>query len=118
MNGTTLIISRSTQAGSNVPNFQATPEQLVQLEALLTSAARGGQAAAEQPPGSSSYRNAFPLCLPYFFGVELSLADILTPANLVPLFTNHPELIPSLFPHLPPDLPVPPSADVLNRIIK
>lgn len=35
---------------------------------------------------------------------ELALSDILTPANLLPLFTSHPSLLPSLFPHLPPDL--------------
>jgi len=46
-----------------------------------------------------------------------SLTDILTPAVLNPLFTSHPELIPALFPHLPPDLPTPPSAEVLQRII-
>lgn len=48
----------------------------------------------------------------------MSLTDILTPANLTPLFNSHPELIPALFPHLPPDLPVPPSADALQRIIQ
>jgi len=89
----------STQADSIASNFQATPEQLSQLEALIQSAAGGGHAvAAEQSP-------------------ELSLTDILTPTNLTPLFSSHPELIPSLFPHLPPDLPVPPSAEVLNQII-
>lgn len=46
-----------------------------------------------------------------------SLADILTPANLNPLFSSHPEVIPALFPYLPPDLPVPPSAEALERII-
>ena len=46
-----------------------------------------------------------------------SLTDILTPSNLNPLFTTHPELIPALFPHLPPDLPTPPSPEVLQRII-
>jgi 26S proteasome regulatory subunit N13 len=48
---------------------------------------------------------------------NLSLSDILTPAILNPLFISHPELVPALFPHLPPDLPVPPSVDVLERII-
>ncbi len=48
---------------------------------------------------------------------ELSLTDILTPANLTPLFTSHPDLVQTLFPHLPPDLPVPPSADVLQQVI-
>ena len=35
---------------------------------------------------------------------EVSLTDILTPSNLLPLFTSHPALLSSLFPHLPPDL--------------
>jgi hypothetical protein len=48
---------------------------------------------------------------------ELSLADILTPANITPLFTSHPELIQTLFPHLPPDLPNPPSAETVQRVI-
>lgn len=45
------------------------------------------------------------------------MTDILTPANLYPLFAAHPDLIPALFPHLPPDLPTPPSAESLQRII-
>lgn len=49
--------------------------------------------------------------------LEFILQDILTPANLLPLFTSHPELIPSLFPHLPPDLPNPPSAEVLEQVV-
>ncbi|KAJ6557372.1 adhesion regulating molecule [Mycena vulgaris] len=69
------------------------PEQLAQLQALLA-----GSTSAPAAP-------------------EFSLTDILTPANLAPLFTSHPELIPTLFPHLPPDLPTPPSADALQRII-
>ncbi|KAE9404004.1 adhesion regulating molecule [Gymnopus androsaceus JB14] len=48
---------------------------------------------------------------------EMSLNDILTPANITPLFTSHPSLIPTLFPHLPPDLPMPPSPEVVQRII-
>lgn len=47
----------------------------------------------------------------------MSLIDILTPATLTPLFTNHPELVPALFPYLPSDLPLTPSAEVLERII-
>ncbi|KAJ6508930.1 adhesion regulating molecule [Mycena sanguinolenta] len=68
------------------------PEQLAQLQALL---------AGSRTPAAPEY----------------SLTDILTPANLTPLFTSHPELIPTLFPHLPPDLPTPPSAEALQRII-
>lgn len=45
------------------------------------------------------------------------MRDVLTPETLSPLFTTHPELIPALFPHLPPDLPMPPSAEVLQQII-
>ncbi|KAK7690046.1 hypothetical protein QCA50_006691 [Cerrena zonata] len=48
---------------------------------------------------------------------EFSLTDILTPANLAPLFTSHPELIQALFPHLPPDLPRPPTPETLQQII-
>ncbi|KAH7873176.1 proteasome complex subunit Rpn13 ubiquitin receptor-domain-containing protein [Lentinula edodes] len=76
-------------------NFQATPEQLAQLQQLLTSAVGSGAA----PPSN------------------VSLNNILTPANITPLFTSHPDLIPTLFPHLPPDLPMPPSPEVLQRII-
>ena len=49
---------------------------------------------------------------------DLSLTDILTPANLLPLFSDHPELVPALFPHLPPDLPVPPSEQAIQRVIQ
>lgn len=49
--------------------------------------------------------------------LAVSLRDVLTPENLNPLFTNHPELIPALFPHLPSDLPTPPSAEALKQII-
>jgi len=48
---------------------------------------------------------------------DVALSDVLTPANLNPLFTSHPELIAALFPHLPPDLPTPPSAEALQSII-
>ncbi|PSR71737.1 hypothetical protein PHLCEN_2v12385 [Hermanssonia centrifuga] len=48
---------------------------------------------------------------------EYLLQDILTPANLTPLFISHPELVPTLFPFLPSDLPTPPSAEALQQII-
>ena len=47
----------------------------------------------------------------------MSLRDVLTRENIAPLFTSHPELIPALFPHLPPDLPMPPSPEVLQRVV-
>jgi len=47
---------------------------------------------------------------------DLSLSDVLTPANLAPLFAS-PELVRSIFPHLPPDIPEEPSVEVLQRVI-
>ncbi|KLO16778.1 adhesion regulating molecule [Schizopora paradoxa] len=47
----------------------------------------------------------------------VSLRDVLTRENVAPLFTTHPELIPALFPHLPPDLPIPPSPEALQRVV-
>ncbi|KAG6830700.1 hypothetical protein H0H92_015176 [Tricholoma furcatifolium] len=86
--------STSAPSSSRAPSqFQPTPEQLENFASILRSAGSRGAAAAVAPP------------------------DILTPAVLNPLFTNHPELIPALFPHLPPDLPMPPSPEVLQSII-
>jgi len=65
---------------------------------MLSSYRAGGAVTAAAPP-------------------EYSLADILTPANVTPLFTSHPELVPTLFPHLPSDLPNPPNAEILTQII-
>ncbi len=84
-----LILSRS--------NFQATPEQIEQLSSLLNQMAGSNQGGG----------------IP-----EMSLSDILTPANITPLFTSHPQLIPTLFPYLPPDLPSPPSQEAVERIVK
>ncbi|KAI9464340.1 adhesion regulating molecule [Boletus coccyginus] len=60
-----------------------TPEQLARLRALVTSM---GANAGPNPDD------------------EVSLTDVLTPSNILPLFTSHPALLSSLFPHLPPDL--------------
>ncbi|KAF8340544.1 proteasome complex subunit Rpn13 ubiquitin receptor-domain-containing protein [Cantharellus anzutake] len=50
---------------------------------------------------------------------EMSLIDILTPANLTPLFnTASPEVLNSIFPTLPSDMPFPPSEDVLRSVIE
>ena len=48
---------------------------------------------------------------------EYSLTDILTPANITSLFISHPELVPTLFPHLPSDLPNPPNEETVTQII-
>jgi len=77
--------------------MQATPEQLAQLRSLVASMAEGAPGTQQAP--------------------ELSLGDVLMPENVLPLFTTHPDLIPALFPHLPPDLPSPPSPESLQRII-
>ncbi|KAF8631798.1 hypothetical protein AX17_005013 [Amanita inopinata Kibby_2008] len=104
------ISSRSTQPAASssqarvsppsriVPsNVRAGPEQLAALRTLLSTAGNRSQATSSVS--------------------DLSLTDVLTPTNITPLFTSHPELIPSLFPHLPPDLPVPPSPEALQRIV-
>lgn len=56
------------------------------------------------------------MILPFY--AELSLSDVLTPATLTPLFTSHPEVIAALLPHLPADLPTPPSQETLQQIIQ
>jgi len=88
--------SSSTGQASSPSNFEATSEQLAALQAMLSNIGnRGATQSAD----------------------DVSLTDILTPANLLPLFNSHPDLVPALFPHLPPDLPVPPSAYALQSII-
>ncbi|KAF8743912.1 hypothetical protein AX14_013969 [Amanita brunnescens Koide BX004] len=82
---------------SALGGLQATPEQLAALERILGSMTSRNQAGADAP--------------------DLSLTDILTPANITPLFASHPELVHALFPHLPPDLPVPPSAEAIQQIV-
>ncbi|OCH91231.1 adhesion regulating molecule [Obba rivulosa] len=83
------------QQAAPAAGLDVTPEQLAQLRTLVASmAGSGGQA---EP--------------------EVSLIDILTPANLSTLFATHPEVIQAIFPHLPPDLPTPPSQETLEQII-
>ncbi|KAJ7601011.1 adhesion regulating molecule [Mycena floridula] len=93
----TSAASTSNQAASSCVTSQTAPgpmtaEQIAELSRLLTGAS------ASQQPG-------------------ISLEYILTPDIVTPLFTSHPELVPALFPHLPPDLPVPPSAEAVRSII-
>lgn len=87
--------SISSQPTAGPSQVAATPEQLSRLQSLLAS--MSGNTVGAEP--------------------ELALTDILTPANLNPLFASYPTLIPALFPHLPPDLPMPPSQEVLQGII-
>ncbi|KAH9841604.1 adhesion regulating molecule [Rhodofomes roseus] len=90
------VAGPSQAASTSQPGVQATPEQLAQMQQILASFAQGSQ--QQQQP-------------------EVSLVDILTPANLTPLFSSHPELIQALFPYLPPDLPTPPNEETLRQII-
>jgi 26S proteasome regulatory subunit N13 len=48
---------------------------------------------------------------------DISLTDVLTADNLNPLFVSHPDLIQTIFPHLPPDLPIEPSPEVLSQVV-
>ncbi|SRR6266511_1952199 len=48
---------------------------------------------------------------------EQTLTEILTPTNLLPLFTNRPDLVPVLFPSITSGLPAP-SAEALHGIIQ
>ncbi|KAG1733012.1 adhesion regulating molecule [Suillus paluster] len=68
--------SQPSTAQQNAP-AGTTPEQLEQLRGLVSS------------------MTGFP---------KLWLTDVLSSQNLLQLFRSHPELLPSLFPHLPPEL--------------
>ncbi|KAJ6619479.1 proteasome complex subunit Rpn13 ubiquitin receptor-domain-containing protein [Mycena sp. CBHHK59/15] len=113
----------SDASPSRDEEFAANINRLLQdPESISFGASTSAQAADAAAPSSSSA--TAPLIPPEqlaqlqaLLSGNLSLTDILTPANLTPLFTAHPELIPTLFPHLPPDLPTPPSAEALQRII-
>jgi hypothetical protein len=54
LNNNFPVLYRSTQTGTSASDFQATPEQIAQLSALLTQATQNSEAAG-QPPGSSIY---------------------------------------------------------------
>ncbi|PIL22509.1 hypothetical protein GSI_15198 [Ganoderma sinense ZZ0214-1] len=95
--------SSSTPAASQRPgDYQPTPEELARIRSIVTSL--GTNAGAGLAASSAAQH-------------EISLTDVLTPANLRPLFASHPELVQSLFPHLPPDLPHPPTAETLQQVV-
>lgn len=96
--GSTSTSSQGASSSSAASQFQATPEQLEQLQSILASMTGGVGDAQSRVP-------------------EMSLSDILTPETITPLFTTHPSLIPALFPHLPPDLPTPPTPEAVQRVI-
>ncbi|KAJ8590033.1 adhesion regulating molecule [Rhizopogon salebrosus TDB-379] len=76
----TSTAQQSAPAASTSVPAGTTPEQLAQLRALVGSMT-GGTGEEDQ----------------------FSLSDVLTPQNLQPLFQSRPDLLPSLFPHLPPE---------------
>jgi len=78
-----------------------TPGELARLRALLQSMGARGQGAARVG----------------FAQPDFSLTHVLTPANLQPVLSN-PTLLQTIFPSLPPDLPSPPSAETVRRIIE
>ncbi|OSX59894.1 hypothetical protein POSPLADRAFT_1149736 [Postia placenta MAD-698-R-SB12] len=85
----------SSQAASSQAH-QPTAQELAQLQSIIASMSGG------------SGQQGIP---------EMSLVDILTPANLAPLFSEHPELVRALFPYLPPDLPTHPTEETLRQIV-
>jgi len=115
-NLTPLCRARAANAAAP-PAGTATAEQLARLRALVTSMgantgatrasapalASSAAAATASDPGESAY-DPSPILHLMCTDDELALSDILTPDNLIPLFTSHPTLLPALFPHLPPDL--------------
>lgn len=104
-----------------------TPEALARLRSVVASGGSGRAGAPtaqeQEQPGTGSIdpilydSSSFERVALAPFYTEASLTDILTPANLAPLFNSHPEVIQTLFPHLPPDLPASPSPEVLQQII-
>ncbi|KAH9002645.1 adhesion regulating molecule [Lactarius hatsudake] len=84
----------TSDPSSQATASQPTPEQLSQVRSLVAQMSGG---ATEE--------------------LEPFLADVLTADNLDPLFTSYPELIESIFPHLPPELSAGPSSEVLSRIV-
>ncbi|TBU46348.1 proteasome complex subunit Rpn13 ubiquitin receptor-domain-containing protein [Dichomitus squalens] len=85
---------------------QATPEELARIHSILSSLGTNNGA------GSSLAQSLQPPQL------DISLTDVLTPANLRPLFASRPDLVQALFLHLPPDLPTPPTVETLERVVQ
>lgn len=91
---------------------QPTAEELAQIQSLIAHRPTAQELAQVQSiiasmSGGSGQQGI----------LEMSLVDILTPNNLAPLFSEHPELVHELFPHLPPDLPTHPTEETLRQIV-
>ncbi|KAH7102274.1 adhesion regulating molecule [Auriculariales sp. MPI-PUGE-AT-0066] len=93
----------SSSAPAAAPAPGANNEAYQRLrEILMSGGARGGGGG-----GGGAAGRAAP---------SVTLSDLLTPTNLAPIFAQ-PELARSVFPHLPTDMPFPPSEDVLRQVI-
>jgi len=100
-------LAASTSTSSVDPSTFATNglhlDRLAELRALVSNL-----------PSTSTSEGGVPAGAP-----DMSLSDILTPTNLTPLFnTASPEVLNSIFPTLPSDMPFPPSAEVLRRVVE
>jgi len=91
----TTAPSTSASAPATSPGAPSAPtlDQLAQIRSLVENLAA--------PPLPSSF----------------SLSDILTPSMLQPVFSS-PELVRTLLPHLPADLPADPSPAVIRQIVE
>jgi len=95
--------TRADEISCSAPQTAANAETYRRLRQILMS---GGNASGAGGAGTS-----LPIAAP-----TLTLSDLLTPTNLAPIFAQ-PELARSIFPHLPIDIPYPPSEHVLRQVI-
>jgi len=98
---TAANVSASISGTASGGTAQPTPEQLEAFRQLI--AGLPTSAAASSSSGSP----------------DLALGDVLSPQALAPLFaTASPETLRAIFPTLPTDMPIPPSPEVLRRIVE
>jgi len=103
----TATTSTSDASSSSAVQPSATnqppSDRLAELRALVANLPQPSSGGSEIPSGMPDF----------------SLSDILSPSTLTNLFsTASPEVLRAIFPTLPPDLPIPPSPDVLRRVVE
>jgi len=82
---------------------QPPPDRLAELRALVANLPQTSSGGSDVPSGMPDF----------------ALSDILSPSALAPLFSSaSPEVLQAIFPTLPSDLPIPPSPDVLRRVVE
>ena len=90
-------------SSSAAPPALPPPDRLAELRALVADLPQPSSGGSEIPSGMPDF----------------SLSDILSPSTLAPLFSSaSPEVLRTIFPTLPSDLPIPPSPDVLRRVVE